>query len=67
MHTPNKKCIDKVAFLRKIKKYAALYNVFVKQLNSIAIILEHIGRLARMSVLDTEVDGSNPGSSTLFP
>ena len=29
-------------------------------------ILEHIGRLARMSVLDTEVDGSNPGSSMLF-
>ena len=25
------------------------------------------GRLARMSVLDTEVDGSNPGSSMLFP
>ena len=30
-------------------------------------MLEHIGRLARMSVLDTEVDGSNPGSSMLFP
>ena len=28
---------------------------------------EHIGRLAIMSVLDTEVDGSNPGSSMLFP
>ena len=28
---------------------------------------EHIGRLVRMSVLDTEVDGSNPGSSMLFP
>ena len=27
----------------------------------------HIGRLARMSVLDTEVDVSNPGSSMLFP
>ena len=26
-----------------------------------------IGRLARMSVLYTEVDGSNPGSSMLFP
>ena len=31
------------------------------------ILIEHIGRLARMSVLDTEVDGSNPGSSMLFP
>ena len=29
--------------------------------------IEHIGRLARMSVLDKEVDGSNPGSSMLFP
>ena len=29
--------------------------------------VEHIGRLARMSVLDTEVDGSNPSSSMLFP
>ena len=29
--------------------------------------IEHIGRLARMSVLDTEVDGLNPGSSMLFP
>ena len=28
---------------------------------------EHIGRLARMLVLDTEVDSSNPGSSMLFP
>ena len=28
---------------------------------------EHIGRLARMSVLDAEVDGSNPGSSMLCP
>ena len=26
-----------------------------------------IGRLARMSVLDTEVNASNPGSSMLFP
>ena len=31
------------------------------------ICLEHIGWLVRMSVLDTEVDGSNPGSSMLFP
>ena len=30
-------------------------------------LLEHIGRLVRMSILDTEVDGSNPGSSMLFP
>ena len=27
----------------------------------------NIGRLARMWILDTEVDGSNPGSSMLFP
>ena len=32
------------------------------------IIYDHdIGRLARMSILDTEVDGSNSGSSMLFP
>ena len=28
---------------------------------------QHIGRLARMSVFDTEVDGSKPGSSMLYP
>ena len=28
---------------------------------------EHIVRLASMSVLDTVVDDSNPGSSMLFP
>ena len=33
----------------------------------ILAILEHIGRLAKMSVLDTEVHGSNPSSSMLFP
>ena len=27
---------------------------------------EHIGRLARMSVLDTEVDGSNPAAVCRF-
>ena len=31
------------------------------------LYIEHIRRLARMSVLETEVDGSNPGSSILFP
>ena len=29
-------------------------------------MLLHIGRLVRMSVLDTEVDVSKPGSSMLF-
>ena len=33
----------------------------------VCVHIEHIGRLARMSVLDTEVDGSNSGSSMLFP
>ena len=32
-----------------------------------ALLIMHIGQLVRMSVLDTEVDGSNPGSSMLFP
>ena len=34
---------------------------------SFIVELMHIGRLARMSVLDTEVDGSNPDNSMLFP
>ena len=38
----------------------------IKKLES-WVSVEHICRLARMSVLDTEVDGSNPGSSMLFP
>ena len=42
----------------------SFYWINVSQLRSIFV---HIGRLARMSVLDTEVDGSNPGSSMLFP
>ena len=29
--------------------------------------VEHIGRLARMSALDTQLDGSNPGSNMLCP
>ena len=41
-------------------------NAFLRKAINKAIA-EHIGRLARMSVLDTEVDGSNPGSSMLFP
>ena len=41
----------------------ALYGV----LSGVLFHIVHIGRLARMSVLDTEVDGSNPGSSMLFP
>ena len=36
-------------------------------LNLLNTVAKHIGRLARMSVLDTEVDGSNPRSSMLFP
>ena len=28
---------------------------------------QHIGRLVRMSILDTEVDGSNPSISMFFP
>ena len=29
--------------------------------------LEHIGLVVRMSILDTEVDGSNPSISMFFP
>ena len=44
-----------------------LYIYVLYILYYIYYILENIGQLARMSVLDTEVDGSNPGSSMLFP
>ena len=37
------------------------------ELIKIIVSYKHIGWLARMSVLDIEVDGSNPGSSMLFP
>ena len=30
-------------------------------------LLEHIGLVVRMSILDTEVDGSNPSISMFFP
>ena len=30
-------------------------------------LMEHIGWLVRLSVLDTEVDGSNPGNSMMSP
>ena len=50
---------------------ASVTTVFLLEIGMIAhddpFKTEHIGRLARMSVLDTEVDGSNPGSSMLFP
>ena len=50
--------------MRVLNNIAHLYYVWLgKKIRS----NEHIGRLVRMSVLDTEVDGSNPGSSMLFP
>ena len=48
-------------FARKIIYDLCMYIVFAYW------SAEHIGRLVRMSVLHTEVDGSNPGSSMLFP
>ena len=33
----------------------------------IAMIYEHIGLVVRMSILDTEVDGSNPSISMFSP
>ena len=38
-----------------------------RERHEFCLVVEHIGRVARMSVLDTEVDGSNPGSSMLYP
>ena len=47
-----------------------LYNIeiiiLIYSFNIELYYIEHIGQLARMSVLDTEVDGLNPGNS-LFP
>ena len=39
---------------------------YIPYFSNIYICSEHIGRLTRMSVLDTEVDGLNPGNSMLF-
>ena len=41
-----------------IKKYLTVSTLFP---------LEHIGLVVRMSILDTEVDGTNPSISMLFP
>ena len=58
-------------FKRSFISITSLENSLIYSFLSIiilySIIIEHIGRLARMSVWDTEVDGSNPGSSTLLP
>ena len=55
-----------IAHIWSLIKCIVLY-VCSKSLHYSTLLLEHIGRLARMSVLDTDVDGSNPGSSMLFP
>ena len=59
--------------------FLGLFNIFYIALDTVSRfympffasnyvkITKAIGRLARMSVLDTEVDGSNPGSSMLLP
>ena len=51
---------NKDNFHDKIELYIICITYYIE-------LYEHIGRLARMSVLDTEVDGSNPGNSMLFP
>ena len=51
----------------RYKKYEIITNIINQFMSIFVHIFLHIGRLARMSVLDTEVDGSNPGSSMLFP
>ena len=49
-----------------IHKLLLLLILFIYKSDAVNHI-EHIDRLARMSILDTEVEGSNPGSSMLFP
>ena len=53
--------------LQWFSSYLTNCTQYVSLSNHSSAFTEHIGRLARMSVLDTEVDGSNPGSSMLFP
>ena len=54
-------------YIISYKNLSIPLSCFVVDYHDIVLIIEYIGRLARMSVLDTEVDGSNPGSSMLFP
>ena len=74
--------VNRSKYVGKIVKYSvpqdALLSPFILtltmtlNLNSVdlftfLLMILHIGRLASMSILDTEVDSSNPGSSMLFP
>ena len=56
-----------VTFDPKLNLNHHIYVLTHKATKILGTLVEHIGRLARMSVLDTEVDGLNPGSSMLFP
>ena len=47
--------------------HSASFNVVQFLIQQFFLHKLDIGRLARMSILDTEVDGSNPGSNMLFP
>ena len=47
--------------------YCNLQTAFSSTADFYNLVHQHIGRLARMSVLDTDVGGSNPGNSMLFP
>ena len=45
-----------------------LFLLYINDINNaITSQMEHIGLVVRMSILDTEVDGSNPSISMLFP
>ena len=54
-----------------IRTYGNDVSVFWWHVEKIVMVqmiqIEHIGRLARMRFLDTEVDGSNTGNSMLCP
>ena len=43
------------------------WGLYLFNIDLFTYLNKHIGRLARMSVLDTEVDGSNLGSSMSIP
>ena len=48
-----------------LKKLTYIHDIHTY--NDIHTNMEHIGLVVRMSILDTEVDGSNPNISMFFP
>ena len=65
-------CLSKPNYIAKMEVHILFSILFLNLVFTLFIEVNILctsafGRLARMSVLDTEVDGYNPGSSMLFP